>query len=270
MCMVTKKVESTKNPFVREALRIREKRARYRHGAFVVEGPNLVSAALEDTDRSRIKRVFVTRRFMDRGSDLMRRIEESRTEVVEVTEYVLGKLSAAESPQGITAIASYVPPALDSISLEGITVVSDGIQDPGNLGTIIRTADFFGCDAVVLLEGTCDAFSPKTLRATAGSIFQVPVVYATRDRLPDLLRGKGARLAVTDPAGGRSLPEADLSPPLAFIFGNEAGGISPGLRGAADFSVRIPARGQAESLNVAVTVAICLYEATREVSPGGR
>jgi TrmH family RNA methyltransferase len=250
--MVVRKVESTRNPFVKKALSIREKRSKYRHGAFIIEGPNLVAAALEAGDRSRVERVFVTRRFMDRSPDLMRRIAESRAEVVEVTEGVLRKLSAAESPQGIAAVASYTPAALESISLKGVTVVSDGIQDPGNLGAIIRTADFFGCDAVVLLEGTCDAFSPKTLRATAGSIFHVPVVYAERERLPAFLREKSARLAVTAPGEGISLPEADLTPPLAFVFGNEAGGISRELRGSADFSVRIPVLGQADSLNVAV------------------
>lgn len=259
-----RKIESTQNPLVKEALKIKEKRSLYGHEAFLIEGPNLIEGALKRASRAALKRVFFTERFRQHHPALIGRIGKAGPEMFEVAERVIARLSDTEAPQGIVAVSSYRPWGLEDIRVKGSLVICDGIQDPGNLGAIIRTADAAGADGVVLLPGTCDAFMPKALRASAGSIFNVPVLYVEREGLTGLLRKKGVRLAVTALDGTDPLFDTDLRPPIAFVFGNEASGVSPELKKASDLNLRIPLRGGAESLNVAASVAVCLYEAMRQ------
>jgi len=157
-----------------------------------------------------------------------------------------------------------VKPGELALQQTALIVVIDEIQDPGNLGTIIRTADAAGTDAVFLLPGTCDAFMPKVIRATAGSIFHVPLVSAESDVLMAWLREKKILLAITAADAEEDIYSADLSVPLAIVFGNEARGVSSRMKKAADRSLRIPIFGKAESLNVATSAAICLYEVVRQ------
>jgi TrmH family RNA methyltransferase len=263
--MRKRRIESARNPVVRETLRIRRKRTRYGREAFLIEGPNLVeAAALQDMGRVDIKQVLFTERFSRRRRGLIRTLEGEGAELYEVSEEIMEKLSDTETPQGIVAVSSYTPFGLDEVDFRGVTVVSDGIQDPGNLGTIIRTSDAAGARTVVLLPGTCDAFAPKALRASAGSIFNVPVVHAGRKALIGRLRELGIRICVTAPGADTELFGSDLRGDIAFVFGNEARGAGTELREAADLTVRIPIEGRAESLNVTVSVAVCLYEALRQ------
>ncbi|MDO9288788.1 MAG: RNA methyltransferase, partial [Thermodesulfovibrionales bacterium] len=147
-----------------------------------------------------------------------------------------------------------------------LIVIVEGVQEPGNLGTIIRTADAAGADAVIILEGTCDAFSQKTIRATAGSIFNIPIVYAETDKLLEWLKAKKISLAATSLDAKKSIFNTDLKKPLAFVFGNEAHGVSAEIKKNADVILKIPIFGKAESLNVSASAAICLYEAVRQRS----
>ncbi|MBF0592516.1 MAG: RNA methyltransferase, partial [Nitrospirae bacterium] len=136
--------------------------------------------------------------------------------------------------------------------------------DPGNCGAIIRTADALGASAVVVLPQTCNPFSPKVVRATAGSIFNIPVVYASVEGLLSWVRQREITLAVTTPHAGKAINEADLTCPLALVVGEESGGIDPWLIDRAALSINIPIMGRAESLNVATCASICLYEAQRQ------
>lgn len=260
-----KKLRSAANPLIKEAVRIREKRGRFGREAFLVEGPNLVAAAMESRYSS-VSRVFATGDFMGRHPRFTKQPGTSKAEILEVADALMKKLSSTEAPQGVVAVASYRPPGMEALSLSGVSVVCDGIQDPGNLGSIIRSADAFGCDAVLLLEGTCDAFSPKALMATAGSVFHVPVIEAARSGLPAFLKKRGLSVFASDPHAGVLIEEAALALPLAMVFGNEAGGIHPEILAASDLRVRIPIPGGAESLNVSVAAAICLYEVWRGTS----
>jgi TrmH family RNA methyltransferase len=264
--MKYRKLESLRNPTVREAIKVKEERSLYKGAtapgerAFLIEGPHLLEMALGAG--AGIGKVFYTEKFKDK--DLLGRLAQKGAAVFEITERILLRLSDTETPQGIVAVTSCAPSSLDEIKIGGFIAVCDGVQDPGNLGTIIRTADASGAGAVVLLPGTCDAFMPKTLRASAGSVFNIPIVYEEREALIGKLKGMKMKLAVTLPDAKKSIYEADLSVPVAFVFGNETAGVSPELREASELRLRIPIRGRAESLNVAAASAVCLYEAMRQ------
>ena len=257
------KITSTTNQHIKAIIRIREKRSRFRHTAFLIEGPHLVEMALNAGVQ--IKEVFATEEFMNtkEHQSMLKKITAS---VFQVTEQLLKKITDTETPQGIVAFAVYEPVTLATLSLKAtpFLIVLDAIQDPGNLGTIIRTADAAGADAVILLPGSCDAFAPKVIRATAGSLFNLPLIYAEQHTLVDWLCKEKIQLAVTTADTGKIVFEADLAGGIAIAFGNEAHGISDHLRKAADLFLNIPILGKAESLNVATSAAICLYEAVRQ------
>lgn len=187
--------------------------------------------------------------------------------VVPVAAHVLAAISEVETPQGVVAVIRRPPPAADPIPVHPdlLLLVVDRVQDPGNLGTMLRTADAAGATAVVLLPGTVDPYNPKSLRASMGALFHLPVLEWPVHRLRPFLRERGMRLLAADVAGAVDYRAADYRRPLALAVGNEGEGVEPELLAAADAVVRIPISGRAESLNVAVAAALLLYEAGRPV-----
>ena len=147
----------------------------------------------------------------------------------------------------------------------GVIVVAAGLQDPGNLGTILRSAEAFGAAGVFLTEGTASPYNAKVLRGSAGSIFRVPVVQVKSTDLLPLLRNRNIRLVATSSHKGTPLPEADWTLPIAVFIGNEGAGLSRDLTQQMDETVVIPQAVQVESLNAGVAASIVLYEAAREI-----
>jgi RNA methyltransferase, TrmH family len=257
------KITSAANQHIKNSIQIREKRANFRHTAFLIEGPHLVGMALNAGVQ--IKEVFATEAFIT-SKEHQGMLKKITATVFEVSGQILIKITDTETPQGIVAVVGYEPGTLDTLPLKPtpLLIVLDAIQDPGNLGTIIRTADAAGADAVVLLPDSCDAFMPKVIRSTAGSIFNIPIVYAAHDSLLTWLQAKGIQLVITAAHADKTVFASNLQGPVAIAFGNEARGISNKLGKAADLSLKIPILGKAESLNVATSAAICLYEAVRQ------
>ncbi len=259
-------ITSPANPIIKEAVNIKERRARYRYEAFLIEGPHLMEMAAASPDVE-IKKVFVTEEFSAKrqGQRLLRQVTKKEAQLIETSGYILSKLTDTETPQGIVAIVSYKIANLDKLSFKGIPflVICDGIQDPGNLGTIIRASDAAGADAVVILRGTCDAFMPKTIRSTAGSLFNIPIIYSEPQMLFDYLNSRNIEMYAADVHAKSSIYEADFKKPAAVAFGNEAHGISGKLLERAK-GIKIPIIGKAESLNVAMSASICLYEVVRQ------
>lgn len=181
--------------------------------------------------------------------------------------HVLEAVSEVESPQGIVAVVRHTAAPLDAVlgQEDLLLLIVDRVQDPGNLGTMIRTADGAGATAVVLTPGTVDPTNPKAARATMGSLFHLPVVEMEPERLRTALFTHGVRLLAADTAGAVSAREADYRRPLAVAVGNEAEGLAPVWLQAADQVVRIPLLGRADSLNAAVAAAILLYESSAPV-----
>jgi len=269
MKMVCKKITSLSNPLIRKAVEAKKRKRGSAEELFLVEGPHLVGMAASSV--TPMKEVFHTGKFVrkEEGKSLLAQLSlmQSPPEaLVEVTDEIISRISDTESSQGIVALAVHNPSNFRDLVVKGelLVVACDGIQDPGNLGTIIRVADAAGADAVVVLPATCDPFSAKTVRATAGSIFNIPVIISGHAEFLDYLALKMLDLIVTDVRARRSLYESDLRRPVTFAFGNEARGVSEALRSKATELVRIPIPGKAESLNVATAAAICLYEALRQ------
>ncbi|HWK89000.1 MAG TPA: RNA methyltransferase, partial [Longimicrobium sp.] len=182
----------------------------------------------------------------------------------EADERALRELADTETPQGILAVAEIPARSLDDLRVAGepaALLVLDAVQDPGNLGTLVRTAEALGALGVVALPGTVDAWNPKAVRSAMGSVFRLPVVPAAWDELQPWLRTNGFR-ALAAAGGGEPLP----SPPparAALVLGNEGAGVGDETRARVDGTVGIPLRGRAESLNVAAAGAILLHELLR-------
>ncbi len=260
------RITSAANTRIKEAVRLRERNHITGEDLFVIEGLRIIETALEaGVD---IREVFFTDRFGSQreGGKLLKTLRAKGAHIFSITEHLLKKITDTETPQGIAAVISYETSPLDGLParVNPLYAVGDGIGEPGNLGTIIRTADAAGADAVILLEGTCDVFIPKVIRATAGSIFHLPISHARAETFVKWLRRRGIPLAATSADANNSVFESKLDGPMALVFGNEARGISDTIKEAADITLKIPIYGRAESMNVAISAAICLYEAARQ------
>lgn len=261
------KITSASNPVIKDTIRIKKKTSGYE--AFLIEGGHLIEMALASPGVE-IKRVFFTERFASgkENQPALRNMAKKTAHLIETSEQIMSRLSDTEMSQGIAAVVSYRQFDIEEIKFKGVPflIICDGIQDPGNLGTIIRAADAAGVDAVINLPGTCNIFNLKAVRATAGSLFNIPVVTLETDAILNYLGKNRIKLCVADVRAETSLYETDLRQPVAIAFGNEAQGASETLLRKADLSVKIPIIGKAESLNVASAASICIYEALRQRS----
>lgn len=233
----------------------------------MLEGVNLIEEAFRGADI--LECVFYSGSFTEsnKGKLLLDRMRKAGVETVPVVDSVLSRISTVETSPGILAVAKMKKWNLwdFSLSRETFLVVCDSVQDPGNMGTIIRTADAAGADGVILTEECVDLYNPKTIRATAGSIFHIPVVTGVAPEHALLwLKDRNIRRIVADPHGVKNYSEVDYASSCAFVFSHEAHGVSVlWVKGATEV-VKIPIFGKAESLNVATTAAIFLYEAARQ------
>jgi TrmH family RNA methyltransferase len=231
---------------------------------FVVEGPQAVREALA---AGGLLELYVE---PGRQPDIERAARSAGVPVVPVTATVLAAMAETVTPQGVVGVASLVDVPLDD-ALRGsprLVVVLENAADPGNAGTIVRTADAAGADAVVLTGGSVDPHNGKCVRATAGSLWHLPVVAgAPLDDTVAALRRRGLQVLATTGAGRDDLDDlADggvLARPTAWLLGNEANGLSEAALALADRTVRVPLHGRAESLNLASAAAVCLYASAR-------
>ena len=237
---------------------------------FVVEGPQAVREALAAGGLIEL--------FYEPGrhDDLVTAASTAGTPLTEVSSQVLAAMADTVTPQGLVGVARLVDVALESLADVRLVVVLDAVNDPGNAGTVIRTADAAGADAVVLTAGSVDPHNAKCVRATAGSLWHLPVVSgADVAAVAAKLRADGVQILATSGAGSVDLDDlidaGALSKPTAWLFGPEAAGLSDDALATADQVVRIPMTGRAESLNLSAAAAVCLFtsaRAHRASSPG--
>ncbi len=262
-----KYITSVNNPLIKNAKKLQKKKYRDMDGSFLVEGTRLVEEAY---GANCLKAVFFDESLLDspRGKELHEKLIESSLEgesMFQVSSDIIKLLAETESPQGIVAIASKSLVTLTSLAVKkGIILISDGIQDPGNLGTMIRTAWAAGVTAVICLPGTVDPFNDKTVRSTMGGIFNVPIITGECwSDVKDWCGNKGYQIVAGDLEG-----EAYCKPlyeeKVALVIGNEGQGLISVTVKDVDKKVKIPLLEGAESLNAAVACGIILYEILRQ------
>jgi TrmH family RNA methyltransferase len=245
---------------------LHRRRGRERRGLALAEGVRLVEEALVASLTIRGAALSPALESTTRGKALKAALAERRVRLEEVTDAELEALADTEHPQGVLAVIEPKRWTLDDIRMTpGATIlVLDGVQDPGNVGTMLRTALGLGAAGVVALKGTADLTNPKVIRAGMGASFRLPAVTATADELVAWARLQRAEIWVTDTRGENvkgTRPTAERAP-VALVLGNEGTGVSPSLNQAADRRIAIPLAREAESLNVAVAAGILLYEVT--------
>lgn len=254
------------NPKLKELRQLHQKRARQGAGLFLLEGTKLLAEALR-SDWPLIA-VYATEAWWGTHEDLTTPLSRGIPRYA-VPGEVFDALSTHEAPEGVIALAPIPPPvALPAVGPETLFVALEGIQDPGNLGTLIRTAEAAGASGLLLGPGTAEPWSPKAVRASMGSVFRVPIL-ERRDLAPVLaeLCAAGVRLLAAE-VGGQDLYATDLRGPVAWIMGSESHGVPADLRAMADGTVAIPMAGRVESLNAAIAAAICLFETRRQRRSG--
>jgi RNA methyltransferase, TrmH family len=253
-------ITSSQNPKVQRLRALfSQRKEREVHGEFPVEGVRLFEEAL--TAGWKLRQALYTPELSQRGMELIARCRALGAEVEEVDPRVLKAAADTESPQGLVGVFAQrtlpLPVSLDFM------IVADGLRDPGNLGTLLRTAAAAGAQAVLLTPGSVDPYSPKVLRAAMGAHFRLPVLELSWEELSQALK-PACRVYAAGAGTGTVCWELDLRGPLALVIGAEAEGIGPQMSALADGVVRIPMPGQTESLNAAVAAGILLFEVVRQ------
>lgn len=255
-------ITSASNEKVKKLVNLSQKpKLRHSEGAFIVEGMKMFLEAPVD----QIREVYASESFLEKNA--VEKLNGVRYEMV--SDEVFKKLSDTQTPQGILCVMKMPKYGLCDMICEDnkspLIMLVEDIQDPGNLGTIMRTGEGAGIDGLIMTKNTVDIFNPKTIRATMGSIYRVPFM-VTDDILSAIgeLKKRGVKVYAAHLDGSADYDECDYTGAAAFIIGNEASGLKRETADMADCRIRIPMKGQVESLNAAVSSAVLLYEASRQ------
>ncbi|MFF3564314.1 TrmH family RNA methyltransferase [Streptomyces sp. NPDC002574] len=270
--MAGPELTSLRSPRVVAAHRLAKRSFRGKERRFLAEGPQAVREAL-----AHLVEVYVTPEAAERHAGIVAAARAAGVPVFTATDEVVAEMADTVTPQGVIGLCRFLDTPFEEIlrARPRLVAVLAHVRDPGNAGTVLRCADAAGADAVVLTDASVDLYNPKAVRASAGSLFHLPVaVGVPMETVVGGLRGAGVRLLAADGAGERDLDaeldEGTMGGPTAWIFGNEAWGLPEETRALADEVVRVPIHGRAESLNLATAAAVCLYASARaQRAPGG-
>ncbi len=253
------KIFSLSNNRLKEIRALSKRKYRQKNGLFVVEGQRMVEDAIEF---GQVRVIVMSDSYTSAHSDMLQ-FETSEIQLLEVPEKLFAALTDTETPQGILAVVK--KKQTEVILNSGNVVIADGIQDPGNMGTLIRTAVASGCCAVMTTEGTVDVYNPKVLRSTMGAIFNIPVIDSwTFAQIMTRLKEQGIKVLVADVGAEEAYYDVDLTELFALVVGNENQGPREETIAVADKLINIPMIGKIDSLNAAVAGSIVLYEALRQ------
>ncbi|MEO7597286.1 MAG: RNA methyltransferase [Opitutus sp.] len=280
--MAIEKISSLQNPRVKQLVKLRDRRPRDDAGVFLVEGYREIRRALEKGIVLH-EIYFAPEWFLGENEPaLIAQAQAAGALALELTKDAFAKVAYRERPDGLLAVAPQWKRSLadlDQLLKRGDTplaeaarrwapllLVVEAIEKPGNLGTILRSADAAGCDAVIVCDPVTDIFNPNVVRASTGVLFSVPLVIDESARVLAWLRKNNIRTVATTPSAEKLYTDTDLRGPLAIVMGSEQYGLSDFWLQHADVPVRIPMAGQADSLNVAMATIITVFEAVRQRS----
>ena len=256
-------ITSKDNEFVKHVKKLKEKKYRDQSQEFIIEGIKLVKEAIEE--KANIKQIIICDNCEDSGiipKDLM--YEIAKYNCVYVTENILKTMSDVNAPQGIMAIIERNNNENNIDYNKDIIVVLDDIQDPGNLGTILRTVDSIGLNQILVSKGTADCYNPKVVRSTMGAIFRIKIIEcADLEQTLKEIQKNNFKLVVSSLQTNNSLYDINFNKKV-IIIGNEAKGVEPQIQKMADEKIKIPMLGKTESLNASVATGIILYEYVRQ------
>jgi TrmH family RNA methyltransferase len=267
---------SVRSPRVKAARQLGKRALRLRARSFLAEGPQAVGEAL--ARGGVVSELFLTAAARSRHGGLAAQASHQGAAVHAVSGEVMAELAQTITPQGILAVCQFVDVPLSALAAAAprLVAILANVRDPGNAGTVLRTADAAGADGVVFSDASVDPYNSKCVRASAGSIFHLDLVQGSPvAEVVAGLRAAGLRVLAADGSSGQSLdrvePRGVLSEPTAWLFGNEAWGLPADLLELADETVAVPIYGQAESLNLAAAAAVCLYASARaqRINDGG-
>ena len=258
-------IDNPRSPRVRAVAKLAKREARSETGLFLLEGPQSVSEALSYRPELLVE-LFATPTAWEKHSELSSLAVAAELEVEFVTEAVLDAMADTVTPQGIVAVCRQFPTSVKDI-LAGepkLIAILEEVRDPGNAGTIIRAADAAGADAVIFTGRSVDLYNPKVVRATTGSLFHLPVAVAHElETVIDRAKAAGLQVIAADVKGADLLgarKTGALVAPTAWLFGNEARGLTDEHYALADWVITVPIYGHAESMNLATAASVCLYE----------
>jgi TrmH family RNA methyltransferase len=262
--VATSELTNIRSPRVKAARRLAKRAFRDRDRAFLAEGPQAVREALALPGVT--VELFTTGEAEARHGEIVQAALAAGVQVFRASGEVMAELAQTVTPQGLLAVCRFLHVPLDTALAPSARLVAvlAHVRDPGNAGTVLRTADAAGADAVVFTGASVDPYNGKCVRASAGSLFHLPIVTgAPVEQAVPRLRDAGLRVLAADGAGTRTLDDVPLDGPTAWIFGNEAWGLPEETLRLADDVVRVPIYGRAESLNLATAAAVCLYASAR-------
>ena len=257
------KIASLQNNLIKELTSLKQKKFREKYNKFLIEGKKTIDEAINS--KTKLNRVIFTQSYFDNNPTIIEDITKIDTQAIIVEDYIMNKISDTLSPQGIIAELDTFSYDISNIfGKQNRFVILENIQDPGNMGTIIRTCDAFGIDGIIVSHESVDVLNPKLVRATMGSIFHIPIVN-TKDIYEDirLLKDKGIRIIASHPRAQKNCFEERMNCNTAIMIGNEGHGLSKESLEIADSLVKIPMKGMAESLNASIASAILIYEMSK-------
>ena len=259
-------ITSPTNPQIKNLVRLRNRRHRDESGTYLVEGFRAVSRAIDAG--AEICYLYVCPELFlgENESTLIAAAAATGTKVIEVAAGPFTKTTYRDRPEGLLGVATQFETGLRRLEYEAapLILVVEAIEKPGNLGTMLRTADAAGCSAVIVCDPTTDPFNPNVVRASTGALFTVPLAVASSTDAVEWLRERNIRIVATTPDAEMLHHDADLTGALAVVIGSEQFGLSATWLGAADVVVRIPMSGMADSLNAAMAAGVALFEAVRQ------
>lgn len=256
------RITSASNPQVKAIRSLHDKKGRQKEKSVLLEGIRLVTDACESG--ARIRYFAVSESFFEKSGDIVSKYPSEK--VIVLTDELFARVGETEAPQGLIAVAK-IPDYNENEIISGSKrlIVLERIQDPGNAGTIIRTADAFGFDAVLLSGDSVDPFNPKVVRSTMGSLFHIPVVVC-EDIYNSIIKikEKSVPVVAAHPRDGRPCWDVDLSRKVAIVIGNEGNGLTAQMLELSDEVAMIPMAGLAESLNASSAASVLIYESMRQ------
>ncbi|MGK5594286.1 MAG: TrmH family RNA methyltransferase [Parachlamydiaceae bacterium] len=261
-------ITSLQNPRIKQALQLWERKEREKTKLFLIEGYRELSRAVQGTQQ--IKWLFFCRDFFlgENEDQLIQQISQSGADIFSCSKQVFQKLSYRDRPDGLLAVAIQQHLSLNifanQLGKNPFIIVAEAIEKPGNLGTILRSADASGVDGVIVCDRCTDIHNPNVVRSSVGTLFTVPVIESKSEETITWLKSKNISIVAATPHAKKEYTEVDLGGPVAIVVGTEQIGLTKKWMNQSDIQVRIPMHGIADSLNVATATTLLLYEVLRQ------